>query len=47
MPENLRDQYQYYTQAQMQKYKSLCPQHSFYTLEEGVRDCVQNYLLTN
>ena len=45
MPTKLRNQYQYYTQAQMQKYRELCPQHSFFALEEGVRDCVQNYLL--
>ena len=44
MPLKLRNQYQYYTQAQMQKYCTLCPQHSFYKLEEGVRDCVQNLL---
>ena len=45
MPLSLRNQYQYYTQAKMQKYCKLCPQHSFFTLEEGVRDCVQNHLL--
>ncbi len=45
MPLHLRGQYQYFTQAPMQKYRELCPQHTFFSLEEGVRDCVQNYLM--
>lgn len=45
MPLSLRDQYQYFTEAKMEKYQKLCPHHSFMSLEEGVRDYVQNYLM--
>jgi len=44
-PEHIRDQYQYFTQADMQKFKSILPHFTFTSLEEGVQDYVQNYLL--
>lgn len=44
MPEHLRKKYQYYTQANMDKLRSVGYEESFYTLEEGVKDYVQNYL---
>jgi ADP-L-glycero-D-manno-heptose 6-epimerase len=44
MPESLRNQYQYFTQAQMDKLKTAgCPV-AFSSLEDSVRDYVCNYL---
>lgn len=44
MPESLRNQYQYFTQAEMKKLEDLrCPVN-FYSLEESVKDYVVNYL---
>lgn len=45
MPSSLRNQYQYFTKAQMNKFMHLFPQFTFSSLEEGVKDYVQNYLL--
>jgi ADP-L-glycero-D-manno-heptose 6-epimerase len=44
-PENLRDNYQYFTEANMDKLRSIGYNREFYTLEEGVQDYVQNYLV--
>ncbi|MFD1468849.1 ADP-glyceromanno-heptose 6-epimerase [Hymenobacter caeli] len=44
-PEDIRDKYQYYTQADMQKLKSIGYPNAFASLEEGIRDYVQQYLL--
>ncbi len=44
MPENIRDQYQYYTQANMEKFNKFLPNFKFSPLEEGVRDYVQSHL---
>ena len=45
MPESLRNQYQYYTQANMTKLYQALPDFKFHTLEEGITDYVQNYLM--
>jgi len=45
MPESLRDQYQYFTEAKMQKWARNGMTPSRWSLEEGVRDYVQNHLL--
>ncbi len=45
-PEDIRDKYQYFTQAEMQKLLSAGYTQPFYTLEEGVSDYVKNYLMT-
>lgn len=45
MPETLRDKYQYHTQAKMDKLRSAGYNAQFTSLEDGVRDYVQNYLL--
>jgi ADP-L-glycero-D-manno-heptose 6-epimerase len=45
MPETLRDQYQYFTQAQMDKLRNCGGPVSFAPLEESVRDYVQNHLM--
>ncbi|NTW10589.1 MAG: ADP-glyceromanno-heptose 6-epimerase [Chlorobiaceae bacterium] len=47
MPETLRDKYQYYTCADMEKLRSAGYQSPFTTLEDGVRDYVRNYLGTS
>ncbi len=44
MPENIRNQYQYYTCAEMSKFHNAIENFEFHTLEDGVRDYVQNYL---
>ena len=44
MPMDIRDTYQYFTEADMQKIKKVGYTHPFYSLEEGVKDYVTNYL---
>ena len=44
MPEDIRDKYQYFTEANMQKLRSAGYTASFHNLEEGVGDYVRNYL---
>jgi len=46
MPIDIRDKYQYYTQANMQKLRDAGYSEAFYTLEQGVDDYVRNYLQT-
>jgi len=44
MPADLHGKYQYFTEANIAKIIAAGYQQPFYTLEEGVRDYVQNYL---
>jgi len=44
-PEDIRDNYQYFTEANMQKLKAIGYPHKFYNLEDGVADYVKNYLI--
>src|SRR5450432_1034291 len=44
MPADIRDTYQYYTQADMQKIKAAGYNNDMFSLEEGVDDYVRNYL---
>lgn len=44
MPEKLRTKYQYFTEANMEKLRRVGYIEPFYTLEEGVKEYVQNYL---
>jgi ADP-L-glycero-D-manno-heptose 6-epimerase len=46
-PADIRQNYQYYTQANMDKLLGIGFTAPFYSLEEGVRDYVQNYLMVN
>lgn len=46
-PADIRDKYQYYTQADMHKLKLAGYSEPFTSLEEGVADYVQHYLATN
>lgn len=47
MPETLRSKYQYYTQATMKKLRRAGYMEPFYSLEDGVKDYVQRYLMEN
>jgi len=43
-PEDIRDKYQYFTEAEINKLRSIGYDEPFTSLEEGVKDYVQNYL---
>ncbi len=47
MPEDIRDKYQYFTEANMKKLRDSGYNDAFYSLEEGVGDYVRNYLSKN
>lgn len=47
MPENIKEKYQYFTQAEMDKLRKMGYNDKFYSLEEGIKDYVQNYLEEN
>jgi ADP-L-glycero-D-manno-heptose 6-epimerase len=44
IPEDIRDKYQYFTEADMHKLKKAGYHEKFYSLEEGVEEYVRNYL---
>ncbi|MCR6640695.1 MAG: ADP-glyceromanno-heptose 6-epimerase [Sporocytophaga sp.] len=44
-PADIRDKYQYFTEAKMEKLKAAGYSKPFHTLEEGVNDYVKNYLI--
>jgi ADP-L-glycero-D-manno-heptose 6-epimerase len=46
-PEDIRDKYQYFTEARMEKLFSIGYTKDFYTLEEGIEEYVQEFLLRN
>ena len=46
-PLDIRDKYQYFTEANMAKLKAAGYDMPFFTLEEGVKDYVRNYLKEN
>ncbi|MBT7669562.1 MAG: ADP-glyceromanno-heptose 6-epimerase [Bdellovibrionales bacterium] len=45
MPKEIRHQYQYYTEAAMDKFFHLLPHFKFSSLKEGIDDYVTNYLM--
>ena len=45
MPEDLQGKYQYFTEATMTKLRATGYEQTFYSLEDGVKDYVQNYLM--
>jgi len=47
MPVMLRDKYQYFTEANIEKIRSVGYQQNLFSLEEGVGDYVRNYLMKN
>ncbi len=44
MPEDIRNKYQYFTEALMEKLRMAGYSEPFYSLEAGVTDYVKNYL---
>jgi len=46
-PVDIRDKYQYFTEADMSKLITIGYNEGFYSLEDGVIDYVQNYLIPN
>lgn len=46
-PIDIRDKYQYFTEANMEKLRSIGYEKPFYSLEDGVHDYVSNYLIPN
>jgi len=44
MPVELRNQYQYFTQADMKKFKKALPKFKFMKLEDAIEDYVRNHL---
>ncbi len=44
-PEDIRDTYQYFTEAEMGKLRGIGYKQPFYSLEEGIRDYVKQYLM--
>lgn len=47
MPLEIRDQYQYYTQAKMDKFHQFLPTFQFATLEHSVNDYINQHLMKN
>ncbi|MBL7105016.1 MAG: ADP-glyceromanno-heptose 6-epimerase [Bacteroidales bacterium] len=46
-PEDIRNKYQYFTEAKMEKLRSIDYSEPFYELEEGIEEYVQGYLVRN
>lgn len=44
-PEDIREKYQYFTEASMEKLRSIGYSSEFYSLEAGIEDYVKNYLI--
>ncbi|MFI5221155.1 MAG: ADP-glyceromanno-heptose 6-epimerase [Bacteroidia bacterium] len=44
-PEDIREKYQYFTEAKMEKLRGIGYTKSFSTVEEGVKDYIQQYLI--
>ncbi len=47
MPMEIRDQYQYYTQAKMDKFHQFLPTFQFASLEQSVNDYINQHLMKN
>ncbi len=45
MPESIRDRYQYFTEADLKKLENAGYKEQFHSLEDAVKDYVQNYLM--
>ena len=45
MPKDIRDKYQYFTEANMTKLHNIGYNNPFYSLENGISDYVKNYLI--
>jgi ADP-L-glycero-D-manno-heptose 6-epimerase len=47
MPDNIKGQYQYFTEADMTTWKALGMSSPQWNLEEAIKDYVRNYLMAN
>jgi ADP-L-glycero-D-manno-heptose 6-epimerase len=47
MPGDIKEKYQYYTEANITKLRLVGYVDEFYSLEDGISDYVRNYLATN
>jgi ADP-L-glycero-D-manno-heptose 6-epimerase len=47
MPSGLKDQYQYFTEANISKLQKIGYNNNFYSLDDGVKDYIQKYLNTS
>ena len=47
MPTNVKNQYQYFTQAKIKQLQKVGYTRKFTSLEKGINDYVKNYLCTN
>ncbi|HEX8333550.1 MAG TPA: ADP-glyceromanno-heptose 6-epimerase [Segetibacter sp.] len=47
MPDDIKDKYQYYTEANITKLRLVGYQEQFYSLEDGISDYLRNYLTAN
>jgi ADP-L-glycero-D-manno-heptose 6-epimerase len=47
IPEDIREKYQYFTEAKMNKLREAGYKKPFYTIEDGVKDYLSNYLISN
>ena len=47
MPEDIREKYQYFTEADMEKLRNAGYAEPFYSLEDGIKEYVANYLTGN
>ena len=45
MPKEIKNQYQYITKADMKNLLKYGYKDTFYTLEEGIKDYIDNYLI--
>ena len=43
-PLDIRDKYQYFTEADMSKLKSIGYDKKFFSLEDGIKDYIRHYL---
>ena len=46
-PKDIRDNYQYFTEAKMERLRSIGYTEPFYSLEDGIEDYITNFLLPN
>ena len=46
-PEDIRNKYQYFTEARMEKLKSIGYKHTFTPLEKGINEYIKNYLVNS
>ena len=46
-PKNIREQYQYFTKANIKKLRNTGYKEKFFSLEDGIKDYIRNHLIVN